>query len=331
MGLRFRKSFKIAPGVRVNIGKKSVGISAGVKGARVSVNSKRRKTTTIGLPGTGLSYSKSSKIGSSKTDTKTADTPLPVEPLQDTSQSEDQQFTARPDLPPAQPQVVKQRGKGCGCIIYAALGLLIVSVLGSCLGIGGDKPSKGTNAVAQSAVIASLTPSNAAPTELDVGSSYTLTYTIDPSDYKVTDNAVYATTSDSDALAVSAECLSDPARVQVTLTGKAAGTASYTVRAAEGDAQQTGEITVHDRAAEQAAAEAQAQQEAAQEQAAAEAAAAQAQQEQADAAQTQQDEIVYITPSGKCWHRSANCAGDSAYAVTMDKVGKRTPCKKCAY
>ena len=54
MGFRFRKSFKIAPGVRVNVGKKSVGISAGVKGARVSVNSKGRVTKTVGIPGTGL-------------------------------------------------------------------------------------------------------------------------------------------------------------------------------------------------------------------------------------------------------------------------------------
>ena len=67
MGFRFRKSVKIAPGVRLNIGKKSVGISAGVKGARVSVNSSGRKTTTVGLPGTGLSYSKTEKIGGRKT------------------------------------------------------------------------------------------------------------------------------------------------------------------------------------------------------------------------------------------------------------------------
>ena len=63
MGFRFRKSVKIAPGVRLNIGKKSVGISAGVKGARVSVNSSGRKTTTVGIPGTGLSYQKTEKIG----------------------------------------------------------------------------------------------------------------------------------------------------------------------------------------------------------------------------------------------------------------------------
>ena len=72
MGFRFRKSVKIAPGVRLNIGKKSVGISAGVKGARVSVNSSGRKTTTVGLPGTGLSYSKTEKIGGRKTTTRSA-------------------------------------------------------------------------------------------------------------------------------------------------------------------------------------------------------------------------------------------------------------------
>ena len=63
MGFRFRKSFKIAPGVRVNIRKKSVGISAGVKGARVSVNSNGRVTKSVGIPGTGLSYVSTSKIG----------------------------------------------------------------------------------------------------------------------------------------------------------------------------------------------------------------------------------------------------------------------------
>lgn len=50
MGLRFRKSVKIAPGVRLNIGKKSVGISAGVKGYRKSINSSGRVTTSIGTP-----------------------------------------------------------------------------------------------------------------------------------------------------------------------------------------------------------------------------------------------------------------------------------------
>ncbi|MCI7713098.1 MAG: DUF4236 domain-containing protein [Clostridiales bacterium] len=63
MGMRFRKSIKIAPGVRVNVGKKSAGISVGGKYGGVSVNSKTGARARVSAPGTGLSYS--SKIGSS--------------------------------------------------------------------------------------------------------------------------------------------------------------------------------------------------------------------------------------------------------------------------
>lgn len=59
MGFRFRKSVKIAPGVRMNFGKKGVGMSFGTKGARVSVNSSGRSRATVGIPGTGISYSTS--------------------------------------------------------------------------------------------------------------------------------------------------------------------------------------------------------------------------------------------------------------------------------
>lgn len=56
MALRFRKSIKVAPGVRLNISKKSIGVSAGVKGYRKSINSSGRVTTSVGVPGTGVSY-----------------------------------------------------------------------------------------------------------------------------------------------------------------------------------------------------------------------------------------------------------------------------------
>ena len=85
MGFRFRKSFKIAPGVRVNVGKKSVGISAGVKGARVSVNSKGRVTKTVGIPGTGLSYTDTSTIGKGTATPHTTQQPTvssqPIQPV----------------------------------------------------------------------------------------------------------------------------------------------------------------------------------------------------------------------------------------------------------
>ena len=56
MGLRFRKSIKLGGGAKLNIGKKSVGMSVGGKGARYSVNSSGRRTKSVGIPGTGLSY-----------------------------------------------------------------------------------------------------------------------------------------------------------------------------------------------------------------------------------------------------------------------------------
>lgn len=60
MGLRFRKSIKICKGVRMNLSGSGIGLSVGGKGFRYSVNSRGRRTTTVGIPGTGISYSTSS-------------------------------------------------------------------------------------------------------------------------------------------------------------------------------------------------------------------------------------------------------------------------------
>ena len=49
MGMRFRRSIKLGPGVRFNLSKTGVGISAGLKGARYSVHSSGRKTTAARL------------------------------------------------------------------------------------------------------------------------------------------------------------------------------------------------------------------------------------------------------------------------------------------
>ena len=71
MGLRFRRSIKIAPGVRLNVGSKSWGISTGVRGARISTNSKTGTHASVGIPGTGLSYRH--KIGSAPKQTAQED------------------------------------------------------------------------------------------------------------------------------------------------------------------------------------------------------------------------------------------------------------------
>jgi tetratricopeptide (TPR) repeat protein len=54
--LRFRRSISLGGGFRVNVNKRSLGISAGGHGIRYSVNTSGRSTRSIGIPGTGLYY-----------------------------------------------------------------------------------------------------------------------------------------------------------------------------------------------------------------------------------------------------------------------------------
>lgn len=56
MGLRMRKSIKLAKGVRLNLGKTGASVSFGTRGLRYTIHSSGRRTETIGIPGTGISY-----------------------------------------------------------------------------------------------------------------------------------------------------------------------------------------------------------------------------------------------------------------------------------
>ena len=67
MGLNFRKSITICKGVKLNLSKSGVSVSGGIKGARVSLNSKGQSRATLGIPGTGVYYTKTlGNIGKSK-------------------------------------------------------------------------------------------------------------------------------------------------------------------------------------------------------------------------------------------------------------------------
>ena len=52
---RFRRSFKIFPGIRWNLGKRSTSVSLGGRGFHYTIGSAGTRTT-VGLPGTGLAY-----------------------------------------------------------------------------------------------------------------------------------------------------------------------------------------------------------------------------------------------------------------------------------
>ena len=311
MGFRFRKSVKIAPGVRLNIGKKSVGISAGVKGARVSVNSSGRKTTTVGIPGTGLSYQKTEKIGShAATDKHDQTAP---------------EYTPTVDLPPIDPQPPRPPRTSKGILtllkvlavllIAMSLTLTLASVVGGFIGtaIGcfilyyrrtriawnGDKPPRCRWMVVVAVLFVLLAVGGKASP----------------------DPAADAT---AEQTVQTEQAAAEKAEAEQAAAEKAAKEQAEKEAAEKAAAEQAEKEAAEKAAAEQAAKE-QAEKEAAEQAAAA--AASQAAQEQAAA---QQSETVYVTPSGKRWHRSASCAGKNARAVTMDQVGGRTPCKKCA-
>ena len=75
---RFRRSIRIFPGVRWNIGKKSTSVSFGPRGLKYTIGTQGSRTT-VGIPGTGMSYTQvhSSKPGSTTPPSTSASPPNP--------------------------------------------------------------------------------------------------------------------------------------------------------------------------------------------------------------------------------------------------------------
>ena len=55
MGFRFQRRIRLLPGVRLNLSKSGVSTSVGGRGAWLTLG-RRGPRATVGLPGTGLSY-----------------------------------------------------------------------------------------------------------------------------------------------------------------------------------------------------------------------------------------------------------------------------------
>lgn len=72
MGLRFRKSISIIPGVKLNFGKTGMSVSTGVPGFRKTFHTSGKVTTSVGIPGTGLYYvdTKNSHASNNQRDTR---------------------------------------------------------------------------------------------------------------------------------------------------------------------------------------------------------------------------------------------------------------------
>lgn len=119
MGLNFRKSINLIPGVKLNLSKSGASISTGVKGLRKSINTKGQVTTTASIPGTGIYYTdKKSLFGDKKKDSKkksekktekesTKKTTKKTAKKEETAEQPVQQTAAQPVQQPAPVQPVQ--------------------------------------------------------------------------------------------------------------------------------------------------------------------------------------------------------------------------------
>ena len=62
MGLNFRKSISLGKGLKLNLSKSGPSVSFGKSGFRQSVNLKGQARTTVGIPGKGIYYTKTSNV-----------------------------------------------------------------------------------------------------------------------------------------------------------------------------------------------------------------------------------------------------------------------------
>lgn len=56
MPLRFHRSIRVVPGIKINLGKRSTSLSIGGRGAHVTLRPGHTARTTVGIPGSGIRY-----------------------------------------------------------------------------------------------------------------------------------------------------------------------------------------------------------------------------------------------------------------------------------
>lgn len=123
MGLRFRKSFKLGSGTKVNFNKNSISFTAGTKGFHHTIGTSGRRTTTAGIPGSGLSYVSQSG-GTTSSGSKKASGGGGA-------------------------ATSKKRGRGCcGTILFGCLGIIALMFILAIFGTSDQKPPEETAVVA---------------------------------------------------------------------------------------------------------------------------------------------------------------------------------------
>lgn len=307
MGLRFRKSVKIAPGVKLNFNKKSTGVTFGGKGVHYTVNSNGKSTSSVGIPGTGISYSSTSSSKKSKSSSK-------------------------------------QNG---GCMKYGLIALLVLFILGgffSCID-GEDKVVSETGItefdffIMEDAI------------ELEVGESKNSYFEVKGTedfivdDFKLvsSDENIVTFTYDETLLTThiyyiinavapgsatiyvqTSDGLIKSEEIKVTVTGVAETTKMVSTTIVETTAKSDSTTKKSETTTKSTSSVINTTKE----------------NSVTEKETTTKKEVttskpagrtVYVTPSGKRYHFDPDCGGKNSRATSIDNVGGRTPCQKCAY
>lgn len=350
MGLRFRKSIKIAPGVKINLNKKSTSVTFGSKGVHYTASSTGKKTASVGIPGTGISYTKTT--GQSSKQKKTSEggsQPMPTAP---------QSNFQDPDH--------KKWYQKTGWIIALLILFFPVGLFLMWKYTNWKKPVKGiiTALILIIALSGIVSPDKLeqitlkADTEqtYDINQKISIEATTTPSDYELSSsdfkcsggkitsnnqNISFIATKDgsykiwaehdgikSNNLTLKVEDKAAIAKQKAKEEQERLAAEKAKKEAEEKAAQEAAEAQA--KAEAEAAAQAQAQAEAQQQAQAA--AQAQAQQQQAQA-QQQAGGTVYWVPNGQVYHSTRDCPSlgrsSTIYSGTIAQSGKSRPCKNC--
>ncbi len=265
MGFRFRKSFKIAPGVKLNLNKKSTGVTFGGKGFHYTVNSKGKRTSTVGIPGTGISYSSTSG-GKSKTKKQ--------ERSAETMSTSNKKWYMKTG--------------------YIILLLMLFFPAGIFL------MWKYTNWNKYVKIAVSI-----------FVSVFFIVYIASDNDEDVIDSnsIVVETTTEGTTLPAETTTKEEVTTKEETTTKEESTTQeATTTNAASVSTSKDQTTTERETTTEK-----------------------QITTERETTTQKPAGRTVYVTPSGKRYHFDPDCGGKNSRATSIDNVGGRTPCQKCAY
>ena len=315
MGLRFRKSIKIAPGLKLNINKKSVGLTAGIRGAHYTINSKGKRTKTIGIPGTGLSYTTSTGGEKTKTNTKTLPKVKNINELSSNSQ------TPPPfDDNGLEPVNNNGRKRKHGCLTYF-IAIFIMLGFASCI-FGEDELNTATISANTAKVY-------------DINSDVKINVKTDPEDYFLSEDD-FVISGGKIEINDQKVTFSSPKEGSYTIYLKADDVKSNKIEIKIEDKKAIAEEKARIKAEQEEAARIQAEQEAQAkaEQAATANAASATSAYAAPKQNTPTADMVWISGTGNKYHRKPDCGRmdpNSATQMTREEAESKgyTPCKRC--